>query len=152
MWAFLPDLLAALAVLIIGLIVAWLLSALVRAVLNRTTLDNKIAERLSQDPGGKPLKVESIVSRVVFWVVMIITVVAFFNVLNLDMVAGPLGGFLEELFAFLPNLLSALLLLALAWLMARLGWSASRYGVLPRQRTSISGWVLTSTAMADPYH
>ena len=41
--SFLPNLVAALIILIVGWLVALLVAAIVRGLLNRTTLDNRIA-------------------------------------------------------------------------------------------------------------
>ena len=120
--AFLPQLLAAIAVLFLGLLAAWLVSAGVRALLNRTRIDNRLAETLASDtgePDKDAINIEQIAAKLVFWVIAILTLVAFFNILELDLVAGPLGEFLNEVFLFLPNLLSAGLLLGLAWIVAK---------------------------------
>jgi hypothetical protein len=120
---FLPSLLAALAILVLGLLVAWLLSKGVRALLSKTQWDNRLAERMANDPDEPdkpPVRIEDIAARVVFWVIALFSIVGFLSVLELPLVAEPLGGFLREIFAFLPNLLSAALLLLLAYIVARI--------------------------------
>ena len=108
-----PQLVVAVLVLVAGWIVALLGSALTRAILKRTSVDNKLAAWATGDE--KPDKpVESMAAKVVFWVLMLFALVAFFSVLGLNNVAAPLSGFLDEVFAFLPRLLSAAVLLGVA--------------------------------------
>lgn len=119
---FLPSLVAALAILLVGLLLAWLLSKAVRALLNRTQWDNRLAERLAMDPeepDKAPVKIESIAGSIVFWVIALFSIVGFLSVLDLPLVAEPLGGFLRKIFGFLPNLVSAGLLMLLAYVVAR---------------------------------
>jgi hypothetical protein len=116
---FLPNLLAALAILVLGWLLALLLAKLTQAALQRTTLDNRLAAWLSSDREGPPPKVEDLASKIVFWLVFVFALVAFFQRLGLAAVAGPLDGFLSKILGFLPNLLGAILLLVVAWLLAR---------------------------------
>lgn len=117
---FLPNVLAAIAVLVLGWLVALAISKLIKAGLRRTQVDDRLARSLQSDPDGPPPNVEELVGKIVFWILMAMVLVAFFQVLGLGFVAGPLGGFLNEIFAFLPKLLAAALLMILAWLVARL--------------------------------
>lgn len=116
---FLPTLLAAIAVLVIGWLVALLISKVVKAALRRTTLDDRLARSLQSDPEGPPPNIEEIVGKVVFWVLMVAVLIGFFQILGLAFVADPLNNFVGEIFDYLPNLLSAALLLLIAWLVAR---------------------------------
>jgi hypothetical protein len=112
---YLPSLVAAIAILILGWLVALLISAIVRGVLNRTTLDNRIAGWAGITEG---VEVERVVSRGVYYLIMVFVLVAFFQTLGLTIITQPLNSLLTELFAFVPNLLGAAALLVLAWLIA----------------------------------
>lgn len=112
---YLPSLVAAIAILILGWLVALLISSIIRGVLNRTTLDNRIAGWAGVTDG---VEVERIVSRAVYYLIMVFVLVAFFQTLGLTIITQPLNGLLNELFTFVPNLLGAAALLVLAWLIA----------------------------------
>ncbi|HEX2253265.1 MAG TPA: mechanosensitive ion channel [Thermoanaerobaculia bacterium] len=118
--AFVPNLLMALAVLIAGWLIALLVAAGVRALLARTGLDDRLASKLAQDQEGPPPNVGRLVSRIVFWLLMLVAVVAFFQMLGLGLAAGPLSRLTNSIFGYLPHLLSAVLLLVVAWISARL--------------------------------
>ena len=116
--SYLPNLVAALAILVLGWLGALLLAAIVRGILNRTTLDNRVAAwaGLGEEPGE--LKVETMVSKGVFYIVMLFVLVAFFQTLGLTIITEPLNNLLNELFRFVPNILGAGALLLVAWLVA----------------------------------
>jgi hypothetical protein len=113
------NLLAALLILIIGYIVARLIAGLVRRLLQRTELDNRLADALSEPEEPRRWDVEDVIAKIVFWVLMLFVLVAFFQRLGLAGLAGPLSGFLDNLTTeYLPRLLAAGLLLVIAWLVA----------------------------------
>ncbi len=110
----------ALAVLLIGALVAALISSIVRGLLKRTDLDNRLAASVMGGREQSNLNVEQLVATVVFWVIMILAVVAALNVLNLTAVSQPLNTFLNQIFAFLPQLGAAAILVGVAWVVATL--------------------------------
>jgi hypothetical protein len=91
---FLPNLLAAILVLVVGWLVALLISKLVENLLRRTTLDDRLARALQ---GGTPerIPVERWISLAVFWLIMLFVIVLFLQTLNVggsrsrSMPAGP---------------------------------------------------------------
>jgi hypothetical protein len=120
------NLLGALGILILGLVVAALLGRGVRRLLRRTGLDGRIAGAVSGG-GERPVpRLERLLAAVVFWVVMVLAIVAALNVLQLTTVSEPLNQFLNQIFAYLPQLGAAAVLAALAWLLATLARAALR--------------------------
>lgn len=119
--AFVPNLIAAIAILLVGILIAWIASAITKALFNRTNIDNKIAEWITGDrPGAEPPKVEEWISGAVFWIVIIFTVVAVLQTLQLQVVSEPLNTFLVRILDFIPQLVGAAILLLVAWLLASL--------------------------------
>ena len=116
------NLLSALAILIIGWIVARLIAWGVYRLLQRTNLDNRLAGAITKDAVGieKPtqLKIERWVSNGVFYLLMLFVLIAFFQTLQLTSVAGPLSALLNQLLAAAPQLIGALLILLVAWIIA----------------------------------
>lgn len=116
----LPSLLGALAVFIVGVILAAALASLTRNLLRRTNLDNRLAASILGDSRTKTAHVERLFGSIVFWVITILAAVAALNVLNLNTVSQPLNTFLGEIFRFLPRLGSAIVLGLIAWVLATL--------------------------------
>ena len=111
-------LLGALAILLIGWLIAGIVSKVVRSLLNRTDVDNRLAAMISGGRTQSDLKVENLIAAVIFWIIMILAVVAALNALNLQTVSTPLNAFLNQIFGFLPRLGSAAVLIAIAWVLA----------------------------------
>jgi hypothetical protein len=113
-----PDALGALAILIIGWIVARVLSSVVGRALKRTDVDNRIARGIAGKEDAKPLPVEEWVSKGVFYLILLFVLVAFFQALGLTLITEPLNELLNQLFDYAPRLLGAGLLLLVAWIIA----------------------------------
>jgi hypothetical protein len=115
----LENLLWAIGILLIGLIVSALVSSLVGGLLKKTTIDNRLAAWITGRPEGEGApQVEKIISAVVFWIIFIFFLVAFFNRLNLTAVSQPLNTFLNQIAGALPKLAKALIFLGIAWVLA----------------------------------
>ncbi len=128
--SFLPSLIGALAVLVVGWMLATVFAAGTKKLLDATEIDNWIAAKvMGQDPGSAKIPIEKWVSQVVFWVIMIFALVAFFNVLNLDIVSQPLNSFLQQIFNYLPKIGGAAVLLSVAWIVATITKTITIHGL-----------------------
>ena len=112
---YLPNLLGALGILIVGWLAALVVSAVVRGGLKRTTIDRRIAGWMG---GSQGVGVERYAGKAAYWVVMLFVLVAFFQALDLTIVTEPLTALLSQLARFVPRLLGAGALLLAAWLVA----------------------------------
>lgn len=110
---FLPRILAAVAVLVLGWLAAWIISAIVHRCLRRIKLDDRMQRGL-----GSEYKSALLVSRAVFWLIMLLAVIGFFSVLQLSLVSESLKTVLDMVLGFLPRLFAAVLLLLVAWILA----------------------------------
>ncbi len=107
----------AIAILVIGLILAKIAAGITKAVLNSTKIDNKIAQWATGGQPGSSPAVEEWLSGAVFWIIIVFTVVAVLETLKLDTVSGPLNSFLDTILGFLPSVFGAGILLGVAWLL-----------------------------------
>ncbi len=115
--AYLPSLLGAIVTLFIGWIVAFVVSSVVRNLLKRTDLDNRLG-RMATGGTSSKMNTEKLVGDIVFWLIFLFAVLGFLNALNLTVVAQPLNNVLNQVLAFIPKLASAAALAAVAWLVA----------------------------------
>lgn len=110
------NFLIALAILIVGYIIARIIASVVRRLLERTGLDDRIANALTDGKEGTAFQVEEVVARLVFWIIMLFVIVAVLQRLNLPQVANPINSLLSQVTTvYLPRLGYAALLLAIAW-------------------------------------
>jgi Conserved TM helix len=113
---FVPKLVAALAVLIVGLIVARLLAKAVNLVLERVGFDRavergglrRVLERSRYDPSD-------ILAKVVFWAVVLFTLQLTFGVFG----RNPVSDLLRAVIGYLPNVFVAIIILVVAGALAR---------------------------------
>lgn len=108
------------AILVVGWLVALIASAAIRGILRRARLDHRLAGVLSGRAEAAPIHAEKWTSRVVFYVLMLFVLVAFFEATGLTIVTGPLNSVLQQIIGFAPHLLSAAFLMIVAWGLASL--------------------------------
>ena len=112
----LPALLAALAVLVVGWLLAFVIAAIVRSAMKRTQLDDRLALWLGDDDTLPHDAFERWIPRLVYYVVLLFVLVAFLRTLGLAIVTEPLNALLSEIFEFTPRIAGAAALLTAAWI------------------------------------
>ncbi len=116
---YLPQLLGALGILIIGWLVALFVSSALRALLKRSTFDKKIAKLITGKEGAK-IETEKLIPKVIFYTIMLFVLIAFFQSLGLTIVTEPINRLLSGIFEFAPRILGVSALLLIAWAVATL--------------------------------
>ena len=118
--SYLPGALGAIAILIGGWLLALIVSAIIRSVLKRTNVDERIAKliRAEDEVEAGRVQVARWTGKAVFYLIMLFVVVAFLQALNLTVVAEPINQFLNQILSYLPLVLGAGALLLVAWLIA----------------------------------
>ena len=101
-WEQFQPILAAVAILLVGWVIALLVAGGIKKVLQKLGTDQKLSNAT-----GHRSNIELIVSRVVFWVILIIAVIGALNVLNLTSVSGPFSSMIQQFLLFIPQLLAA---------------------------------------------
>lgn len=116
--AFGPNLIGAFAVLIIGWLIALIVSSIVGKALHKTDLDEKIAGKVLGAEKARSMQPQKWITKIVYYVLLFFVFVAFFQVLGLTLVAGPFNQLLIIVFAYIPKLFAALVLAIIAWIIA----------------------------------
>ena len=112
-FGFLPNLIAFLVILVVGYLVAKLLSGVVRKALEKIGLDRALhesdagryVERVS--PGARP---SSGVGKVVFWLAMAFVVAVAIGALKIPAVTA----FMNQVLGYLPNVIAAIVIFVVA--------------------------------------
>ncbi len=124
--AALPMMIKAVLLLVAFWLVANLAAAGISRLLRMTRLDNRAAREwgidrlLKSSDGTQSISIEKLIGDVVKWVIMLFGLLAFFNALELDMVARPLEGIVNRIVEIVPSLLQALVILVVYWAVASL--------------------------------
>ena len=154
------SLFVALLILVVGYILARIIAGITRRLLKKTNLDNRLADALTEPDEQRSFNVEDVIAKIVFWVLMLFVLAAFFSRLGLAGIAEPLSGFLDNLTTiYLPRIFAAGVLLIVAWLLStalkflvrkgadllKLDDRLSTYGALEEgERVSISDSLATA--------
>ena len=118
---FLPGLLGAFLLLIVGLVVATVAKVFDKFLLKQTNIDIQLATKAGL---GDDAPIENTVGSVVFWVVMLFFIIAILNALKLDAVSEPISGLLQTVFEYVPRLAGAALILFITWVIAKVAKAA----------------------------
>lgn len=117
--AFLPNIIAAVIIFLVG----WVVASVVRRVLSTLLAGigvNRLAERvgLGQALGSQPLS--SVLATIVYFIVLIPVLIAALNALQLDAITGPASAMLNNILLAVPNIFAAFLLLAIAYFVGQI--------------------------------
>ena len=109
----LPAIFGALGIIVVGWIVAVLLRAGTRRLLGFLKVDARIAEST-----GQKVAVESGIAVGVFWLIILVTLVAVFDSLHLDRISNPFAQLVTQIIGYAPRLIAGTILVLIAWLVA----------------------------------
>lgn len=112
----LQNFVIAIVVLLVGWLIAKLIANAIEKALGKTDLDEKLFNKFRTS--DKPLNSNKIIGKVVYYILLIIVFIIFFNLLNLNMIANPLSDLISTFFGFIPTVLKAGLILLFAFVLA----------------------------------
>lgn len=112
----LQNFVIALVVLLVGWLIAKAISGAIGKALGKTDIDEKLFNKFRTS--DKPVNSNKIVAKVVYYILLVIVFILFFNLLNLNMIANPLSDLISTLFSFIPTVLKAALILLFAFVLA----------------------------------
>jgi len=109
----LPGILGALAILVVG----WVLAVVARAGTRRLLAALKVNQRIEESAQSR-IDVEAGIAIGVFWLIILITLVGVFNTLDLSLVSNPFAEMITRILAYLPSLIGGTVLLLIVWVIA----------------------------------
>jgi hypothetical protein len=105
--------LSALAILLVGWLIALLIAAGVRKALSSLNINTRL-----NSSTGHVHDIEGLSAKIVFWFIFIFALIGSLSVLNLSMVSTPFANMVNEVMTFLPRVFAALILGGVGWLVA----------------------------------
>ncbi len=96
------NVLGALVVLIIGFILARILRNVAKRLMTKTNMDERLAQKLKLD-----VRVDDFVAKLVYYLVVIYTLIVVLGMMGLDSVLAPLEDMMSKFLSFLPNIIGA---------------------------------------------
>ena len=104
---------------VVLLLLGWAIG-LVPAAGTRRPLSMAQVNRRLAPAFGRAVDLELLASRLVFWFVLLVALVAAFNTLDLQMASAPFAAMVGDVVSYLPQVLAALVLALVGWLLALL--------------------------------
>ena len=108
------PLLKALAILVVGWLIAKVAAKVSKKLLDKTEFDNKLADKLTGGRAGD-LKIEEGISQFVYWFILLFVLMAAFQALGLTIITEPLNALVTKITSFIPQLLAGVALGLVAW-------------------------------------
>lgn len=112
------SLLSALLALVAGWLIATIASRLTSKGLQKIGLGRSLAVCLPEEEAEKAVRIEKFISGIVYYLILLIAVLACLTALNLTEAADPIREFVNKVTGYIPHVLAALVLLFLAWVLA----------------------------------
>ncbi len=115
--AFLPNLIGFLLILLIGFIIAKVVSAVVKKLLQKTGVDRRVQESSANkyvDAALPGASVSAGVAKVIFWLVFVFFLFSAIGALRIP----ALTGFMNDVLAYLPNVIVAIFIFVVAALVS----------------------------------
>ena len=109
----LPSVLGALGILVVG----WFVAMAVRAGVRKGLGCINVNQRLRSTTGAE-MDLEGGAAIGIYYVILLLVLVAFFNALHLELVSGPLRALVDQVLAFVPKLVAGGLLMLIVWILA----------------------------------
>jgi len=109
----LPGVLGALGVLVLG----WLVAMAVRAGVKKGLGILKVNQRLRVTTGAE-MDIEGGTAAGIYYLILLLVLVAFFNALHLELVSGPLRALVDQVLAFVPKMVAGGILIFIVWVIA----------------------------------
>lgn len=109
----LPSVLGALGILILG----WFVAIAVRAGVRKGLSCLNVNQRLRSSTGAE-MDIEGGTAAGIYYLILLLVLVAFFNALNLELVSDPLRTLVDQVLAFVPKLVAGGILILIVWVLA----------------------------------
>jgi hypothetical protein len=145
-FAFLPNLIAALLILLVGWLFARIVSRLVTGVLSAIGVDQQAARfGLSPEQTGQSLS--SILGTVVYVLILLPVIAAALDALRLETLTRPISNMINQILAAIPNIAAAALIIFVAYLVGRL---AAQLIASLLAGLGFNGWIARLGLMTTP--
>lgn len=111
---FIPNVLAAVAVGVIGWVLAIVAKNATLTALSKTTLDDKLAQEASVKP------MSNTVADMIYWLILLVVLTVVLGRLGLNGLFTPLTNMIDKMFAFVPNIFIAGVIFFIGFIVAKI--------------------------------
>lgn len=108
----------AILVLLIGWLIAKLIANGVEKAVEKMDLNEKLFNKFREGEPDPRVNYSKIINKVVYYILLVVVFIVFFNILNLNMIANPLSDLISTFLLFIPAVLKSAIILAFAFILA----------------------------------
>jgi len=119
LFGFLPNIIGAIVIFVIGLFLARIVKQIVTSVLRGLKFD-KLQEKVGIKPDGSAMSFSALVGNVVYALILIPVIIAALQVLNISSISDPAIYMLNTIFGMIPNVFIAVVLIVVGVFIGRL--------------------------------
>jgi hypothetical protein len=116
---YIPSLLGALAILVVGWLIALAISRIGEKGLRKVGLNVWVKRLSGAEEHEEGIDVAKGVGTGMFYLVMLFVLVAFFQALRVPLISEPINRLLNQVFEFVPKVAGGAVLLLIAWVVAK---------------------------------
>lgn len=117
-WGYIPNIVAAAIVMIVGSLIAKLIRQLLIPVFDKLNV-NKLQEKAGIEVPGAD-KLSNTLAYIVYVLILIPTVIMALTVLNISVISSPAVGMLNTVIGFIPNLIIGIIIIIIGCMLAKL--------------------------------
>ena len=115
---YLPNIIGALALVLVVWIVAKVLRAIVRRGFTAAKVDQRFSKQIGEEEARK-LPIANGAGTIVYWFIWLLSIPAILGVLDIEGLIEPVQDMVAEVLSALPNIFAAILVLIFAWYIGR---------------------------------
>lgn len=140
----LPGILGAIAVLVIGWLIATGIRRLLVSLFKRTRIDERLGQKMSGD-----FDLGSFIARLAYYLILIYVIVLVLNMMGVEGVLAPLSNMLNEFLSWLPNIVAALVIGFAGYIIARFASESVGFIGAGLQKATAKAGVTTGINLVD---
>src|SRR5690606_17291866 len=115
---FIPNIIAAILILVFGVFIARIIRQLITPMLKRLNID-KLQEKAGIG-GDESVTLSSMISYVIYVIILIPIIIAALQTLNITAISQPATVVLDQIFTIIPQIIVAIILIVIGTYVARI--------------------------------
>jgi len=115
---YLPNIIAAVILVYVGILVAQILGQIVSVLLKKTKIDSLIKRENAEEKTG--ILISDVLVRIMMGVIILVTIVSALSVLDIDAVSQPAIGIVNAIFGAIPSIILAVVVVSVGIFVASL--------------------------------
>lgn len=119
-FGYIPNLLGAAIILIVGFFLARIIKQLVSGFLKRVNVDNYQEKLGIKRTSGSKVNISDMLANIVYILILIPIIIAALKALNISVISDPAVAMLNEIFLMIPRIIAGIIILVIGFFLAKI--------------------------------